>query len=55
MYLLIKREHDTKIGTIQCASINRPTTMFPRTAPILPNMEPIDMATPLKITKYYEF
>jgi len=29
--------------------------MLPITAPTLPNMEPIDTATPLKITKYYEF
>jgi len=51
LYSLIKNEHDTKIGTIQCASINTPTMMLPMSAPILPNVEPIDTAIPLGITK----
>lgn len=48
LYILIKNVHETKIGTIQYESINTPTIMFPRSAPILPNVEPIDTAMPLK-------
>lgn len=47
-YLLIKNEHDTNIGITQSSSINTPTTILPISAPIFPNVEPIDTAMPLK-------
>lgn len=47
-YLLIKNEHDTKIGIAQISSINTPTTILPISAPTFPNVEPIDTAIPLR-------
>lgn len=52
-YLLNKNEHETKIGTVQYSSMKYPTTTLPKSAPIFPNMEPIDTAMPLKTIKKY--
>lgn len=52
LYSLIKNELETNIGTIQWASIKIPMRMLPKSAPILPNIVPIDAAMPLKITTY---
>jgi len=51
LYSLIKKELETNIGTIQCASIKIPIKMLPKSAPILPNIVPIDAAMPLKNDK----
>lgn len=51
LYLLIKNEHETIIGIIQWPSINTPIKMLPISAPIFPNMVPIDVAIPLRMTE----
>jgi len=48
LYALIKNELETNIGTIQWVSIKIPMRMLPKSAPIFPNIVPIDAAMPLK-------
>lgn len=47
IYLRNKNEQAITIGIIQCASINIPTTILPRSAPILPKVPPNETAIPL--------
>lgn len=44
---IIKNELETNIGTIQWASMKIPMRMLPKSAPVLPNILPIDVAMPL--------
>lgn len=48
VYSLNKNEHEIIIGIIQWASIKTPIKMLPISAPILPNIVPIEAAMPLK-------